>query len=63
MVAIGWLEAAPQICEIYNLKNFFYFTLLYLFFLPLQQKRLNRYARTMAQTTQFAVKECLLGSD
>jgi hypothetical protein len=27
----------------------------------LQQQRLNRFARTMAQTTRFAVRKCLLG--
>jgi hypothetical protein len=50
----------------YNLKNFSYYTgtLLYLTLLhhlfsckPLQPKPLNRFARTMAQTTRFACKE------
>jgi hypothetical protein len=59
----------------YNLKNFSsytllyltlpYFTLLYLTYLfscnRLQQKRLNRFARTMAQTTRFAVRKCFMG--
>ena len=44
-----------------------YFTLLYLtlpFFscMPLQPKRLNRFARTIAQTTRFAARKCPLGS-
>ena len=30
--------------------------------MPLQPKRLNRFARTMSQTTRFAVRKCLLGS-
>jgi hypothetical protein len=39
-----------------------YLTLLYLFSCNrLQQKRLNRFARTIAQTTRFAVRKCLLG--
>jgi hypothetical protein len=66
MVAIVWLEAAPHIGE-FNLKNFSYYTLPY-FTLPLffsshrlQQKRLDRFARTMAQTMRFAVRKCLLG--
>jgi hypothetical protein len=33
MLAIDWLEAAPQIGEIYNVKHFSYYTLHYLFFL------------------------------
>jgi hypothetical protein len=40
-----------------------YLTLPYLAFFScnrLQQKRLNRFARTMAQTTRFAVRKCLL---
>ena len=29
--------------------------------MPLQPKRLNRFARTIAQTTRFPVRKCLLG--
>ena len=42
-----------------------YLTLPYFTFffscMPLQPKRLNRFARTIAQTTRFAVRKCLLG--
>ena len=49
----------------YNLKNFSYYTLPYFTFfyscMPLQPKPLNRFARTIAQTTRLAVRNCLLG--
>ena len=40
-----------------------YFTLPYLFYscMPLQPERLNRFERTVAQTTWFAVRKCFLG--
>jgi hypothetical protein len=59
--SVGWRRPHKQMK--YNLKKFFYYTLPYLnlpFFL-VQQKRLNRFARTMTQTTRFAVRKCLLG--
>jgi hypothetical protein len=62
IVWIGWLGAAPQIGELvkYNLKSFL--TTLYLacYFLfscqTRQTRRFNRFARTMAQTTQFVLR-------
>ena len=59
--SVGW--GRPHTWVKYNLKNFSISTLLYLFFscMPLQTRRLNRFARTMAQTTRFAVRKCLLG--
>ena len=39
-----------------------YFTLPFFYYcMPLQPKRLNRFARTIAQTMRFAVRKCLLG--
>jgi hypothetical protein len=58
MIGIGSLGAAPQMSEIYNLKNFSHYTLLYVtlrFFLVslCRPARLNRlaYLPEMAQTT------------
>jgi hypothetical protein len=48
----------------WNITSKTLLTILYLTFFyckPLQPKRLNRSARTMAQTTRFAVRKCLLG--
>jgi hypothetical protein len=45
-------------------KTFSYYTLLYLTYFScnrLQRKRLNRFARTMAPTTRFAVRNYLMG--
>jgi hypothetical protein len=66
MIAIGWLEAASQLGEIQPKKLFLlYFTLPYLTFFSCNRlyskKRLSRFARTMARTTRFAVRKCLLG--
>ena len=66
MVWISWLGAAPQIGETYTSTFVLFLTLPYFTFfyscMPLQPKRLNRFARTIAQTTRFAVRKCLLGA-
>jgi hypothetical protein len=55
MIGIGWLEMGPQ-------KLILLYVTLYLFSdKALQPKRLNQFARTMAQTTRFVVGKYLSG--
>jgi hypothetical protein len=62
MVTIGWVGAAPHIGE--TQAYIPYLTLPYLFFVSLpslQTRPLNRFARTISQTTRIAPRKCLLG--
>jgi hypothetical protein len=60
MFTIGWVGAAPYIGEIQAYIP--YITLLYFFSPPsLQTRPLNRFARTISQTTRIAPRKCLLG--
>jgi hypothetical protein len=61
MLIIAWQGAAPHTGE-YKHNNLPYLTLFYLFYTVLQTRPLDRFARTMAQTTRIDPRKSFWGS-